>query len=98
MWNNMIYHHRRDNLSLRQTESAEGMLFQEDRPGLTPAGIIPSGGGTAAQTVITVHPVLLTENLALFAEPGTPRVAAGSFRLMGHFHTSAQIIKKPRSS
>jgi hypothetical protein len=30
--------------------------------------------------------VILTEHLTLLAEPGASRVAAGSFRLMGHFH------------
>ena len=73
-------------------------LLKHSSPGFTPPGIIPTGGCTTAHTVITVHPVILTEHLALFAEPGTPRVAAGSFRLLGHFRTSIQIIKKPRSS
>ena len=94
----VIHDRRRDDLSLRLTESAQRMLFQEDRPRLSPTGIIPTGGSTTAQTVITVHPVIFTEHLTLFAEPGTPRVAAGPFRLLGHFRTSVQIIKKPRSS
>ena len=81
----MIYDSRRDELSLRLTESTERMLFQEKRPGITPAGVIPTSGGTAAHTVIAVHSVILTEHLALFAEPGTPRVAAGHFRLLEHF-------------
>ncbi len=98
MRNNVIHHCCRDDLSLRLTESAEWMLLQEKIPGFTPPGIIPAGGCTTAHTVITVHPVILTEHLALFAEPGTPRVAAGPFRLLGHFRTSIQIIKKPRSS
>jgi hypothetical protein len=95
---NMVYYCCWDNLSLRLTESTERMLLQEQRTGFTPAGIIPTGACTAAHPVITVHPVILTEHLALFAEPGTPRVAAGPFRLLGHFRTSVQIIKKPRSS
>ena len=70
----MIHDSRRDNLSLRLTESTERMLLQEQCPGFTPAGIIPTGGGSAAQAIITVHPVILTEHLALFAELGTPRV------------------------
>jgi hypothetical protein len=94
----MIHNSRRDKLSLRLTEGTERMLFQEDCPGFTPASIIPTGGGSAEQAIITVHPVILTEYLALFAEPGTPWVAAGPFRLLGHFRTSVQIIKKPRSS
>ena len=98
MRNDVIHHRCRDNFSFRLAESTERMLLQEQCPGFTPAGIIPTDGGTAAHTVIAVHSVILTEHLALFAEPGTPRVAAGSFRLLGHFRTSVQIIKKPRSS
>ena len=48
-----------DNLSLRLTESAERMLLQEQRPSFTPAGVIPTSGGTAAHTVIAVHSVIL---------------------------------------
>ena len=96
--NNVIHDGRRDDLSLRLTESTERMLLQEQRPSFTPAGIIPTGGGTSAHTIITVHSMIFTEHLTLFAEPGAPRVAAGPFRLLGHFRTSVQIIKKPRSS
>ena len=53
--NDMIYDSRRDELSLRLTESTERMLFQEKRPGITPAGVIPTSGGTAAHTVIAVR-------------------------------------------
>ena len=96
--NNMIYNCRRDDLSLCLTEGTERMMLQEECPGFTPTGIISTGGGTATQTVIAIHAVILTEYLALFAKPGTPWVAAGPFRLLGHFRTSVQIIKKPRSS
>ena len=88
MRDDVIHHRCRNDLSLRLTESAQRMLFQEEGAGFTPTGIIPPSISTAAHPVIAVHSVILTEHLTLFAEPGTPRVAAGPFGLLRHFRTS----------
>ena len=94
----MIYDRCRDNLSLCQTESAERMLLQEQSTSFSPFPVISLFCSTSALSITTPHDMILTEYLALVAKPGTPRVAAGPFRLLGHFRTSVQIIKKPRSS
>jgi len=94
----MIYDRCRDNLSLCQTESAERMLLQKQSAGFSPFSVISLFCSTSALSITTPHDMILTEYLALFAKSRTPRVAAGPFRLLGHFRTSVQIIKKPRSS
>ena len=85
MRNDVIHNRRRNDLSLCLTEGTERMLFQEKSASLTPTGIISPGISTTAHPVITVHSVILTEHLTLFAEPGTPRVAAGAFSAFGAF-------------
>ena len=80
----VIHHCCRHDLTLRKAEGAQRMLLQEKSAGFTPAGIIPSGVGSAALAVSAPHGMIFTEHLTLFAESGAPRVAAGSFRFKRH--------------
>jgi hypothetical protein len=85
MRDDVIHHGCRNDLSLRLTEGAQRMLFQEKAPGLTPAGIIPASVRAAAQAVTAPRHMILTEHLTLFAKARTSGIAAGSSWFLGHF-------------
>ncbi len=83
--NDMIHYRCRHDLALRKAKGAQRMLLQEKSTGLTPAAVVPTGIGTAAQSVTAPLHMILTEHLTLLAEARTSGIAAGSSWFLGHF-------------
>ena len=77
MRNNVIHHRCGHDLALRLAEGAQRMLLQEESAGLTPAAVVPTGIGTAAQPVAAPFHMIFTEHLTLLAEARTTGIAAG---------------------
>ena len=87
MRNHMIHHRGGCQLPFCLTGDAQRMPPQISSPRLAPFPVITPEGSSTAQPVAAFRDVFFAEDLPLFAEPGTARIAAGAFRFHGHFVT-----------